>query len=284
MAQGEWDHAREGMPSRTESHHQGSVRARATASMPIVADLDDDERPRAAGSDWSQGRRARTARVPTSSRPGFAPSLSSTAMPATRRRPRSSRGACCLTPRKGCEREVRAARSSFLAIQTRACSSKRCVTTTSSQRCPPRESFPRPRSPLWRPGSRVGRRGLPPIGSDGGQARLSPASTSRPPASTGPTSRSRGESRRRSRISAGRGRRSTPSCWPSLRPAGLTPSPPADRRTLLRRAYYDLIGLPPSAEEIEAFERDTSPRRLRPRGRSPARLAALWRTVGPALA
>src|SRR3954452_1996527 len=43
-----------------------------------------------------------------------------------------------------------------------------------------------------------------------------------------------------------------------LEAAGLTPSPPADRRTLLRRAYYDLIGLPPTAEEIDAFERDRS--------------------------
>ena len=43
-----------------------------------------------------------------------------------------------------------------------------------------------------------------------------------------------------------------------LEAAGLTPSPPADRRTLLRRAYYDLIGLPPTLEEIEAFERDRS--------------------------
>ncbi|MGC3968856.1 MAG: PSD1 and planctomycete cytochrome C domain-containing protein [Pirellulales bacterium] len=41
--------------------------------------------------------------------------------------------------------------------------------------------------------------------------------------------------------------------------AGLAPSPPADKRTLLRRAYYDLIGLPPTIEEVEAFERDTSP-------------------------
>jgi len=40
--------------------------------------------------------------------------------------------------------------------------------------------------------------------------------------------------------------------------SGLTPSPPADRRTLLRRTYYDLIGLPPTAEEIDAFERDRS--------------------------
>ncbi|HEX3146712.1 MAG TPA: PSD1 and planctomycete cytochrome C domain-containing protein [Gemmataceae bacterium] len=38
-----------------------------------------------------------------------------------------------------------------------------------------------------------------------------------------------------------------------------TLSPPADRRTLIRRATYDLIGLPPTAEEVEAFEKDTSP-------------------------
>ena len=45
----------------------------------------------------------------------------------------------------------------------------------------------------------------------------------------------------------------------SLEAAGLTPSPPADRRTLIRRVYYDLIGLPPTAREIEAFESDRSP-------------------------
>ena len=44
-----------------------------------------------------------------------------------------------------------------------------------------------------------------------------------------------------------------------LREKGLSPSPPADKRTLIRRAYYDLIGLPPSAEEIEAFVKDDSP-------------------------
>jgi mono/diheme cytochrome c family protein len=43
-----------------------------------------------------------------------------------------------------------------------------------------------------------------------------------------------------------------------LEASGLTPSPPADRRTLLRRTYYDLIGLPPTAEEIDAFEGDHS--------------------------
>ncbi len=39
----------------------------------------------------------------------------------------------------------------------------------------------------------------------------------------------------------------------------IRPNPPADRRTLLRRASYDLIGLPPSADEIAAFEADKSP-------------------------
>ncbi len=39
----------------------------------------------------------------------------------------------------------------------------------------------------------------------------------------------------------------------------LVPAPPADRRTLIRRAFYDLIGLPPNPEEIEAFEQDRSP-------------------------
>jgi hypothetical protein len=45
----------------------------------------------------------------------------------------------------------------------------------------------------------------------------------------------------------------------ALEQRGLSPSPPADRRTLLRRASFDLIGLPPTAEEKDAFDRDRSP-------------------------
>lgn len=41
-----------------------------------------------------------------------------------------------------------------------------------------------------------------------------------------------------------------------LAPAGLRRSPEADRATLIRRVSYDLIGLPPTPEEVAAFESD----------------------------
>jgi hypothetical protein len=40
---------------------------------------------------------------------------------------------------------------------------------------------------------------------------------------------------------------------------GLKPNAPADRRTLIRRATYDLTGLPPTPEEVQAFVEDHSP-------------------------
>ena len=40
---------------------------------------------------------------------------------------------------------------------------------------------------------------------------------------------------------------------------GLEPAPPADRRTLIRRLSFDLVGLPPTPAAVEAFERDTAP-------------------------
>ena len=39
---------------------------------------------------------------------------------------------------------------------------------------------------------------------------------------------------------------------------GFEPAPPADERTLIRRLHFDLTGLPPSFEEIEAFAADRS--------------------------
>jgi mono/diheme cytochrome c family protein len=44
-----------------------------------------------------------------------------------------------------------------------------------------------------------------------------------------------------------------------LEAEGLEPAPPADRTTLIRRLTYDLIGLPPSPAEVDAFIADESP-------------------------
>ncbi|MFM2097327.1 MAG: hypothetical protein RIS70_4451, partial [Planctomycetota bacterium] len=44
-----------------------------------------------------------------------------------------------------------------------------------------------------------------------------------------------------------------------LREQKLRPSPQADRRTLIRRLYFDLLGLPPSPEAIERFVSDRDP-------------------------
>jgi hypothetical protein len=44
-----------------------------------------------------------------------------------------------------------------------------------------------------------------------------------------------------------------------LEQAGRTPSQPADRRTWARRVSFDLVGLPPAPEEVEAFVADPAP-------------------------
>jgi hypothetical protein len=61
----------------------------------------------------------------------------------------------------------------------------------------------------------------------------------------------------------------TDPAWPStsidhfilarLGAAGLSPSNPAHKRTLIRRATFDLIGLPPTPEDVNAFLADDSP-------------------------
>ncbi|WP_165247365.1 PSD1 and planctomycete cytochrome C domain-containing protein [Paludisphaera soli] len=44
-----------------------------------------------------------------------------------------------------------------------------------------------------------------------------------------------------------------------LEEAGRTPGPPASRRAFVRRVSFDLTGLPPTPEEVEAFEADPAP-------------------------
>src|SRR5262249_12190705 len=47
-----------------------------------------------------------------------------------------------------------------------------------------------------------------------------------------------------------------------LHEVGLKPNTPADRRSLLRRLSFDLLGLPPSPEEVETFLSDTAPKTI----------------------
>lgn len=44
-----------------------------------------------------------------------------------------------------------------------------------------------------------------------------------------------------------------------LESAGLRPAPPADRRTLARRVFFDVTGLPPTTEELQLFLKDDRP-------------------------
>ena len=166
-----------------------------------------------------------------------------------------------------------------------------------------------------RPGGRAGQaRGEPAPGHDlrrqprdapEGQAALqrrkSPASAAgsrqAPPGPPGWLSRTAGSRAKRggrsSRSSAPKSPRFT-SGWvrtpidafilAELEQHGLKPSPEADRRTLIRRLSFDLIGLPPTPEEIEAFVQDPNPERLRSTRRPPARQPPLRRALGPALA
>ncbi|WP_310383424.1 DUF1549 domain-containing protein, partial [Roseateles sp.] len=44
-----------------------------------------------------------------------------------------------------------------------------------------------------------------------------------------------------------------------LEAAGIAPNPPADRRRLIRRATFDLLGIPPTPVEVDAYVADEAP-------------------------
>ena len=65
----------------------------------------------------------------------------------------------------------------------------------------------------------------------------------------------------------------------ALERRGLKPNRSRTDARLIRRVTFDLTGLPPSPDEIDAFVQRPGPRRLRSPRRSLAGVARLWRTV-----
>ena len=126
-----------------------------------------------------------------------------------------------------------------------------------------------------------------PTARSGGRRRSTPS-----PPTTGPPRRLRlvvaqpvrRPAAPRSRPRRGRGTTSTASCSPGSKRRAWRPAAEADRRTLIRRLSFDLIGLPPTPEEVDAFVADAAPDAYEKLVDRLLASPALRRALGPALA
>ena len=210
----------------------------------------------------------------TSSRPRSVRSWSNLASSATA--PRSSRPGCGSTAARQSSRAGTPARPSCPGKPGESLLVQAVAHTHDELKMPPKKKLP---DPAVAAHPALGRaRGT--LGDAGRQRR--PPRTRHVP--TGRSPRSATSLRPRSTTTPGRHSFIDAFVLARLEQEGLTPSPPADRRTLIRRATIDLLGIPPTAEEIEAFEADPAPDAFATPGRPPARLAPLRRALGPALA
>ena len=99
----------------------------------------------------------------------------------------------------------------------------------------------------------------PEVATPAGERRRRGRTTSGCSGSIGRISRCGRRGAGRARRERGRGTTSTASSSRSWKRTGLKPVADADRATLVRRIYFDLIGLPPTPEQIDAFVNDSSP-------------------------
>ena len=117
-----------------------------------------------------------------------------------------------------------------------------------------------------------------------GAAACAPRNSSGPMSSaTGPTSPSSGLSPRRSRIGLG-AQPDRPLHPGRAGGAGLATAPEADRVALIRRVTFDLTGLPPTPDEVDAFLGDDRPDAYERLVDRLLASPALRRALGPALA
>ena len=203
----------------------------------------------------------RTRRRPSSSRRRSGPCWRRTAWSATARR--SRRRACGSTRARPCSRGARPARRCGGQARARACWSRRSVTPADPDA---------PKGKLKRGGDRRADR----LGQAGAPWPASRRVRSAAKLDSSPSSSPRSAITAKDRAfwSFRPIRNPQPpavqdAAWPQspidrfilarLEANGLAPAPPADKRTLLRRVTFDLIGLPPTPEEIDAFLADDAP-------------------------